>query len=77
MAQKKYLGETTVTYLMAKIKSLFVAKEAGKGLSTNDFTNQDKSKLDGLQNYTLPKAGSETLGGIMVGAGLTIDGEGH
>lgn len=77
MAQKKYLGETTVTYLMAKIKSLFVAKEAGKGLSTNDFTNQDKSKLDGLQNYTLPKAGSETLGGVMVGAGLTIDGEGH
>lgn len=77
MDKKKYLGETTVTYLMAKIKSLFVAKEAGKGLSTNDFTNQDKSKLDGLQNYTLPKAGSETLGGVMVGAGLTIDGEGH
>lgn len=77
MAEKKYLGVTTVTYLMAKIKSLFVAKEAGKGLSTNDFTNQDKSKLDGLQNYTLPKASTESLGGIMVGAGLTIDGEGH
>lgn len=27
-----------------------VDKEAGKGLSTNDFTNSDKSKLDGLKN---------------------------
>ncbi|MDE7098322.1 MAG: hypothetical protein K2O60_04175 [Ruminococcus sp.] len=28
-----------------------VDKETGKGLSTNDFTNADKSKLDGLENY--------------------------
>lgn len=27
-----------------------VDKVAGKGLSTNDFTNSDKSKLDGLKN---------------------------
>ena len=28
-----------------------VEKEDGKGLSTNDFTNTDKEKLDGLKNY--------------------------
>lgn len=28
-----------------------VEKEEGKGLSTNDFTNADKEKLDGLNNY--------------------------
>lgn len=28
-----------------------VEKENGKGLSTNDFTNADKEKLDGLNNY--------------------------
>lgn len=31
--------------------STFVTKEEGKGLSTNDFTNSDKSKLDSLVNY--------------------------
>lgn len=30
----------------------FVAKENGKGLSTNDFTNELKKKLDGLDNVT-------------------------
>lgn len=29
-----------------------VDAETGKGLSTNDFTNADKQKLDGLKNYT-------------------------
>ena len=28
-----------------------VDKVAGKGLSTNDYTNEDKAKLDSLQNY--------------------------
>lgn len=31
-------------------KNKFVAKEDGKGLSTNDFTDEDKEKLDGLNN---------------------------
>jgi hypothetical protein len=29
----------------------FVAKEEGKGLSSNDFSNADKEKLGGLENY--------------------------
>ena len=28
-----------------------VDKEAGKGLSSNDYTDEDKVKLDGLENY--------------------------
>lgn len=28
-----------------------VSKEEGKGLSTNDYTDEDKSKLEGLDNY--------------------------
>lgn len=28
-----------------------VQKEAGKGLSTNDFTNAEKQKLSELENY--------------------------
>ena len=31
-----------------------VDKVAGKGLSTNDYTTEDKNKLAGLQNYTHP-----------------------
>lgn len=31
-----------------------VDKESGKGLSTNDYTNEEKQKLAGLQNYTHP-----------------------
>lgn len=31
--------------------STFVTKEEGKGLSTNDFTNSYRSKLDSLSNY--------------------------
>lgn len=31
-----------------------VDKIAGKGLSTNDFSDEAKSKLDGLSNYTKP-----------------------
>ena len=44
-----------------------VTKEAGKGLSTNDFTTAEKNKLEGIaegaNNYTLPTA-STTLGGV-------------
>ena len=45
-----------------------VDKETGKGLSTNDFTNALKDKLDGIEaganNYTLPTANNNTLGGV-------------
>lgn len=33
---------------------------------------EDKSKLDGLNNYVLPEATTDVLGGVKVGAGLQI-----
>ena len=35
-------------YYHAKLKDKFVEKEAGKSLSTNDFTNALKNKLDSI-----------------------------
>lgn len=42
----------------------------GKNLSTNDFTNELKAKLDGIaenaNNYSLPTASDTKLGGVIV-----------
>lgn len=53
MPQIDYTGENTLTYALTLLKNWAVAKEAGKGLSSNDFTNADKAKLDGLKNITV------------------------
>lgn len=53
-------------------ESSYVVKETGKGLSTNDYTTDEKNKLAGLSNYSLPTASSSTLGGIKIGSTLTI-----
>lgn len=75
-----YIDSNGLRYLWTKIKNLFVQKESGKGLSTNDFTTAYKTKLDGIasgaNNYSLPTATSTRLGGIKVGNGLSIDGGG-
>lgn len=73
-----YLNQSGVTYLVQKIKGLLngkVDKENGKSLSTNDYTTAEKTKLAGLENYSLPIAGADTLGGFKVGAGLSINSE--
>lgn len=44
----KYLDELGLTHFWAKLKSTFVAKEDGKGLSTNDYTTAEKNKLSGI-----------------------------
>lgn len=53
-----------------------VDKVSGKALSTNDFTDAYKTKLDGItagaNNYTLPTASASVLGGVKVGTNLTI-----
>lgn len=57
-----------------------VDKVSGKGLSTNDYTTVDKQKLAnieaGANNYVLPTASASTLGGVKVGANLSIDENG-
>lgn len=53
-----------------------VDKVDGKGLSTNDYTTSEKTKLagiaDGANKYVLPTASATVLGGVKVGANLTI-----
>lgn len=63
-------------YLTSNSLTNYVVKEPGKGLSTNDFTDTYKSKLDSLSSYVLPPATSSRLGGIMVGNGLVADASG-
>lgn len=53
-----------------------VDKIDGKGLSTNDYTNDEKNKLAELENYTLPIASNTELGGIKIGENLTITEDG-
>lgn len=54
-----------------------VDKVVGKGLSTNDFTDEWKNKLAGIaagaNAYSLPIASATVLGGIKVGKNLSID----
>ncbi len=44
----KYLDDNGLLYFWQKIKTAFVAKESGKGLSTNDYTTAEKNKLSGI-----------------------------
>lgn len=52
-----------------------VDKDGTKVLSTNDFTDDLKEKLDGIaenaNNYSLPTASSSTKGGVKTGAAIT------
>lgn len=57
-----------------------VDTETGKGLSTNDYSDAEKTKLAGIEaganNYSLPTAAAGTLGGVKVGSNLAIDANG-
>lgn len=54
----KYLDNDGLLYLWQKIKNVFASKDAlndkvdkvtGKGLSTNDYTTDEKNKLNGIE----------------------------
>lgn len=74
---RKVLTDNSLSHIWAALKEKFVAKETGKGLSTNDYTAAEKTKLSGIaenaNNYTLPTASASSLGGVKVGAGLAIN----
>jgi hypothetical protein len=71
MATKKYLDYDGLLYFWEKLKAYFVPAVSGKSLTTNDFTDAYKTKLDGLENYTLPTASTTVLGGVKID-GTTI-----
>lgn len=56
-----------------------VEKVQGKDLSTNDYTDEEKNKLKGIEaganKYTLPVAG-EALGGVKSGGDVSISDDG-
>ena len=65
---------------ISDLKAGKVDKVTGKGLSTEDYTTVEKQKLAGVaanaNAYVLPPASASTLGGVKVGANLSIDENG-
>lgn len=75
-----FLDENGLLYFWMKLKSELAKKvsvEDGKGLSSNDYSTAEKEKLAGISaganNYTLPTASSDTLGGVKIGSNLNIN----
>lgn len=64
----------TASYVSSQVNTK-VDKVSGKGLSTNDYTNDEKTKLSGIaegaNKYTLPTATSSVLGGVKIGNNIT------
>ena len=60
--------------------NLKVDKISGKGLSTEDYTTAEKTKLASIENnannYILPVASSTVLGGVKAGTNISIDANG-
>lgn len=60
---------------IAALESGKVDKVEGKELSSNDFTDEYRSKLGGIaqgaNKYVLPTATAETIGGVKVGANIS------
>lgn len=76
----KYLDNDGLLYVWQKLKTLLAGKVdtvAGKGLSTNDFTAEYKTKLDGIAAganvYTHPTFTPRTSGLYKI----TVDSNGH
>lgn len=60
---------------IAALESGKVDKVEGKELSSNDFTDAYKTKLDGIaaqaNKYVLPTATAKTIGGVKVGVNIS------
>ena len=73
-------GFITETDVPTKISDLVnddnTVKDAAYVHTDNNFSDSDKSKLDSLNNYTLPIASTSTLGGIKLGEGLEVEQDG-
>lgn len=74
----KFLDTIGLGHLWLRIKENFVKKEEGKGLSSNDFTNDLLAKLNGIadnaNNYTHPAEYESHESGLYK---ITVNAEGH
>lgn len=66
--QLKSLCDDGLRHLVDKLEDLFVRKQAGKGLSTNDYTSEEKTKLAGLQKAKIQNV-------KVNGSSLPVEGE--
>lgn len=68
-ATSQFLDLAGLTAYNEKVKAELAKKVdvvPGKQLSTNDFTNDEKNKLETLENYVLPTASESAIGGVKV-----------
>ena len=74
---RKFMDGGGLLYLWSKIVGKFVAKEDGKGLSTNDYTSAEKTKLSGIETgankYVHPTHTAKSSGLYKI----TVDATGH
>lgn len=74
------LDSNGLLYLFQRMKTiftgLFVSKETGKGLSSNDYTTAEKTKLAGIAEGATANVGTVT-GVAMNGAQRTVDANGN
>lgn len=73
------MSKENLQTVWGRINALFVRKEDGKGLSTNDFSNEYKTKVDGIDEgankYIHPDhADAESQAGLYK---VTVDALGH
>lgn len=54
------VDQEKINAIVTATDSRYIKKEAGKGLSTNDYTNAEKTKLAGLVNITIDSSLSDT-----------------
>ena len=77
----KFLDQNGLLYFWQKIVNKFVTKVEGKGLSTNDFTNELKTKLDGVAdgaNKTTVEdvlTSTSTTNALSANQGKVLDGK--
>lgn len=51
MGNVKYVDLDGLSHFKAKMDNEYIKNQQGKGLSTNDYTTEEKTKLAGLNNY--------------------------
>ena len=78
--QHDRLDSNGLLYLFQRLRTiftgLFVGKEAGKGLSSNDYTTAEKTKLSGIAEGATANVGTVT-GIAMNGSQKTVDANGN
>lgn len=68
-----FLDGNGLLYFWQKIVNKFVAKEEGKGLSTNDYTTEEKTKLSGIDTGANKTTIVDNLTSTSVTSGLSAN----